>query len=59
MAEITRRYGVSRARVSQIMKLLNLAPVIQESVPLGHLDVGERTVHKTRGELTWERPPRL
>ena len=35
MAEISRRYGVSRARVSQVMSLLSLAPEIQEAILLG------------------------
>ena len=37
-AELSRLVGVSRARVSQVMRLLDLAPDIQETVLEGKVD---------------------
>jgi hypothetical protein len=52
-ADLARLVGVSRARVTQVMNLLWLAPKIQETVLLGEIDGGgtERTLR------TASRPP--
>ena len=54
MAKIARRYGVSRVRVSQLMNLLNLAPVMQESTLLGQGDLPERAIRVVAGESVSE-----
>ncbi len=41
-ATAARALGMSRARVSQIMALLNLPVQTQEAILLGKLDLGER-----------------
>lgn len=52
-----RLVGVSRARVTQVMRLLDLAPDIQEAVLDGHLDGpgAEVALRKTADELVWAR----
>jgi hypothetical protein len=60
-AELARMGGVSRARISQVMDLLNLAPEIQEAVLLlprtvaGQDPVTERKVRSVTCELDWSR----
>ena len=64
-AELARLGHVTRARLSQIMNLLNLAPDIQESIlflPLteeGRDAVGERDVRPIVGEVDWGRQRRM
>jgi len=62
-AELARLGGVSRARVSQIMDLLNLAPDIQEEIlflpPTSGRDVvTERGLRETTAETSWARQVR-
>ena len=63
-AEIARLMGLSRARVTQIMALLNLAPVIQEQILASPPDPGlegltERAVRVLTGHPAWDDQRRL
>ena len=53
-AEAARLLGISRARVTQVMALLNLAPAIQAGLLLGRLRVSERDLRGVVREATWE-----
>ena len=54
-AELARLIGVSRARVTQVMRLLDLAPDIQEAVLDGKVDGpgAELALRKAAGESLW------
>ncbi len=60
-ADLARVGHVSRARVTQIMNLLNLAPDIQEEIlswahePRGHRSVRETTIRTLSSEVIWTR----
>ena len=60
-AEVARRGRVSRARMTQIMKLLDLAPDIQEQIlflsPAAGLN--ERTLRPVAAQVDWEEQRRL
>jgi hypothetical protein len=64
-AELARVGGVSRARVSQIMGLLNLAPDIQEAILClqpavdGRDPLPERHVRQIAAEADWDAQRRL
>ncbi len=64
-AELARLGHVSRARLSQIMNLLNLAPNIQEAILFlprtveGRDAIGERDVRGIVGEVDWGRQRRM
>lgn len=64
-AEIARLGGVSRARLSQILKLLTLAPSIQEQIlflsprPAGDDPLTERDLRPVVRELRWDRQREL
>ena len=64
-AEIARLGGVSRARVSQILNLLALAPSIQEQIlflsprPAGDDPLTERDLRRVVRELEWDRQRQL
>jgi hypothetical protein len=49
--------GVSRSRLSQIMKLLDLEPAVQEAVLLGGEVMGEHGLRREAGHLSWTRDP--
>ena len=49
-ADAARQLGVSRARISQILNLLNLPPRVQEGLLLGDLHLSERGDQKAGGE---------
>ena len=51
-ADAARQLGVSRARMSQILNLLNLAPRVQQSLLLGDLHLSERRIRALAAE--WE-----
>ena len=58
-ADVARRHGLTRARLTQIMNLLLLAPDIQEEVlalefAVGRQPVTERTLRRVLGSLCWE-----
>ena len=46
--------GVTRARLSQVMSLLLLAPDIQARIAMGKLILTERTLRRVVGEPEWE-----
>ncbi len=54
-ADIARRRGLTRARVTQIMKLLLLAPRIQEAIldPEGSHSISESTLRDIAREPDW------
>ncbi len=60
-AEIARMYKLSRARVTQIMDLLYLAPEIQEEILLlegkgrGDFDVTERAMRQITQSQSWSK----
>ncbi len=64
-AEIARGGQVSRARLSQILSLLNLAPVIQETLLFlpktvaGHDCVTEKRMRDVAQAIDWERQQEL
>ena len=46
--------GVTRARLTQVMNLLLLAPEIQQRLAMGDLDLTERRLRHVVGEPLWE-----
>ncbi len=46
--------GVTRARMSQILNLLNLPPRVQEGLLLGDLHLSERRVRDLAACAEWE-----
>lgn len=62
-AELARLGHVTRARLTQIMNLLNLAPDIQEALLFAEQDgraaVSERGLRAVAAELDWRRQRRL
>jgi Recombinase zinc beta ribbon domain len=57
-SDLARLGGVSRARITQIMNLRNLAPAIQEQLlflPAGDSPVHERFLRRMAGENDWRR----
>ena len=53
-AEAARGIGISRARVSQLVKFLNLSVKNQEAILLGKLEVSERQLRGALCEVEWE-----
>ncbi len=58
-ADVARRHGLTRARLTQLMNLLLLAPDIQEEVlalefPVGREPVTDRTLRRVLTSLCWE-----
>lgn len=59
-ADLARLGGVSRARISQVMDLLNLAPDIQEEilflprVTAGRDPITERQLRRVAAEVDWD-----
>ena len=45
--------GVTRARLSQVMSLLLLAPEIQQRIALGEIAVSERDLRRVSAEPEW------
>jgi hypothetical protein len=52
-AEAARALGLTRARMTQVMNLLLLAPEIQSRVLTGELDVSARSLRTVVGEAVW------
>ena len=52
-AEVSRRFGISRPRVTQIMSLIHLAAPVQEAILIGKLSVSERTALRKYGSKSW------
>ena len=53
-AAAARALGVTRARLTQVMNLLLLAPEIQEQVAMGELVLTERALRRVVGEPDWD-----
>ncbi len=53
-ADAARQLGVSRARMSQILNLLNLPPRVQEGLLLGDLHLSERRIWALVASAEWE-----
>ena len=53
-AEAARVLGLTRARLTQVMNLLLLAPETQEALLIGDLKVSEHTLRSVLGEADWE-----
>ena len=53
-AAAARELGLTRARLTQVMGLLVLAPEIQEAVSVGKLRASERVLRRTVREPEWE-----
>lgn len=52
-AQASRSLGLTRARLTQVMNLLLLAPTIQERIAVGELDVSERNLRRVSAEPDW------
>ncbi len=52
-ADAARQLGVSRARMSQILNLLNLPPKVQEGLLLGDLHLSARRVRALVAGVEW------
>lgn len=53
-ADAARRLGLTRARVSQVMDLLHLAPAVQASILSGELSWSERRLREVLRKVEWE-----
>ena len=51
--EVSRTLGLSRGRLTQVMRLLQLAPEIQERLLTGGLDWSERRLRRVVREPCW------
>ena len=58
-ADVSRRLGITRARMTQIGKLLLLAPVVQERVLAGEVGPTERGLRRAVAEPEWSRQLRV
>ena len=47
--------GVTRARVTQLMNMLLLAPELQHGVLVGEIDASQRALRAAAGEASWTR----
>ncbi len=52
-AQAARQLGVTRARMAQILNLLNLPPRVQEALLLGDLHLSERRVRALVAGAEW------
>jgi hypothetical protein len=58
-ADAARALGLTRARLTQVMNLLLLAPSIQEAVLTGRVETTERALREVVGEPCWEKQEAL
>ncbi len=58
-AQAAEMLGVTRARVTQVMTLLNLSPEIQERILVGDLRASERRLRPVVGEACWSDQTKL
>lgn len=56
-AEAARVLGLTRARLTQVMGLVLLAPEVQERVLMGELRTTERELRGVVNEVEWEAMP--
>ncbi len=54
-ADAARALGLTRARMTQVMNLLTLAPELQERVLTGELRVTERALRAAVAEPNWQK----
>ncbi len=54
-AQAARQLGVTRARMSQVLNLLNLSPRVQEGLLLGDLHLSERRMRAVAAEWARQR----
>ncbi len=54
-ADAARQLGVSRARMTQVLNLLNLPPRVQEGLLLGDLHLSERRIRRLAAGPSRER----
>ncbi len=52
-ADAARQLGVSRARMSQVLNLLNLSPRVQHALLLGDLHLSERRIRALAARAEW------
>ncbi len=52
-AQASRSLGLTRARLTQVMNLLLLAPEVQERILLGELDTSERDLRPVSQQAAW------
>ncbi len=52
-AQAARQLGVTRARISQILNLLNLPPHVQEGLLLGDLHLSQRGIRAVGARVEW------
>jgi hypothetical protein len=57
-ADAAKRLGLTRARMTQVMNLLQLAPVMQEDVLLHHGPIVERRLREMAQEPNWSQQAR-
>ncbi len=55
VATISRELGLTRARLSQVMQLLRLAPELQEQILTGKIHCSERRLRPVVKEAAWNR----
>ncbi len=58
-AEAARVLELTRARLTQVMNLLLLAPAVQERIALGNLALTERALRRVVGEPAWAAQPAI
>jgi hypothetical protein len=58
-ADAARRFGLSRARVTQIANLLSLSPKLQEAILTERVPVAERSLRAVLQHAVWEEQERL
>ena len=58
-AAVARMLGLTRARMTQVMDLLLLAPEIQEGILTGGLRASERALRRAVGESAWEQQKKV
>jgi hypothetical protein len=53
-AEAAEKLGISRARITQVMDLMLLAPEIQGRLLIGTLTANERRIREALLSMTWD-----
>jgi hypothetical protein len=58
-ADAATRFGLSRARITQIANLLSLSPKIQEAILAGNANVAERGLRLVLRKFRWQEQEQL
>lgn len=53
-ADAARRFGLSRARITQVSNLLSLSPRLQEEILTERVAIAERNLRNVTSEMEWE-----